>query len=1451
MFVQVINVTFNQSSQNSLQIVCGVHELQIINSAFIGGRNDVDINITGTVLKAILRSTTFSHNRIGSLISYGSLNKSYLYIQNCNFSKNIMTDFGIQLYSFNSVVIESSYFEENYANEFILAENVINVSIACTCFHRNIARNGSVLNLRSDRTIAASLFFHSSFVINNTANLSDGGILSMKGMQILFRNCVFQGNVVTGSGSTLTISESFLTVINMTVFKENEASLEGGAITGKSILFLYICRSNFTKNVGNRCGALNITGEAIAMSNCYINSNIAKGYSGALQIHGQIVKISGSHCFNNTAHEGNGGAINITSDALQVVSSNFSSNRARSGGAISISKGYQIFNNTMFERNHAARSNSGAMASALVELEEIVSNYSKIINNSDAVSFTVGFSTFNNNSAECSGGAISSTGIVIDLESSNFSSNIAVFDGGALLLDIKSVVINWCIFLHNSAEDEGGAIRFSGNFLSINQSFFFENEATAGGALSFFNINQTKINSSQFIYNEAHDDGSAIDINEGIALEIYSCNFYMNKIVEYGGAIDVDSLLTFAMFETKFTTNFNGAVWIQNTRVTVLWKCFFYNNTSNWGYGTVHLVKESVKFIFIENCVFKKNSAEMGSAITFSAFADSFSTIPCGCSNFFDMVDHIIDEISTAVHQKVVSKKLLHDKSNYFNLTMVINSTFSYNTAKYPTSSGGAISVQGNLFNNVPKIKYSDYDRLLFIGCAFIGNSAHFGGGIYFHYSKAFVKNTLFHNNNAQCTGGGITFKQSEICFSGNVSFIANKVISKQGKGGALYSNDEGINCEELTCAVLWTNQSILRFVNNIATEGPALFGGMLNQCNRTESLESAFKRIEFDNMPYIWNSYTITSSGIKLCLDFSCKRDKIKNTVSPGQSFTVTVACLDQMELPLNNCVVKSDGYESAMFLLGRGEYQRTINGFEQLTFHLYSNIINSTSLIIYSDLICSDNIQNIIEVLLDVQPCPRGLYLDKMECTCDYRLKSSFKNIECNITNESIFTGSGWLAYRDNYLRMNSKCPINYCRKQRTFMSPLQPDVQCADNRSGVLCGGCLANYSVALGSWKCMECSHTSRYNFIWLTVAMALAGVVLVVFLWLVKMTVSVGTINGMIFYANIVSFSGLLDNQNCAIHPFLHVFISWINLDLGIEVCFYSGMDAYQKTWLQFVFPFYIWFLVGVIILVCNYSSTVMKLMGMRNIEVLATLFLLSYTKLLKTIVTALSVTNIMVASADNRTDPLRPHKVWVYDGNIDYFGSKHLPLLIVAVLFLFVLFMPYTLFLLCGHWLQYAPRKRGFLWIHSTLISTIVDAYHAPYTKHHRYWTGLGLLIRCCLFTIFGTTNSSGINILSITMAVILLQVIRIASSVQLYRNKVVGLLELFYLSNLGILTTILLINDTLCMATTVSISLSFIVFVGTLVYHLNLETRKNSLIYQRIKKRFNNCSKKCKTSRL
>ena len=42
--------------------------------------------------------------------------------------------------------------------------------------------------------------------------------------------------------------------------------------------------------------------------------------------------------------------------------------------------------------------------------------------------------------------------------------------------------------------------------------------------------------------------------------------------------------------------------------------------------------------------------------------------------------------------------------------------------------------------------------------------------------------------------------------------------------------------------------------------------------------------------------------------------------------------------------------------------------------------------------------------------------------------------------------------------------------------------------------------------------------------------------------------------------------------------FITVFISWLNLDLGIDTCCsVLGMDSYIKTWLQLAFPAYVIF----------------------------------------------------------------------------------------------------------------------------------------------------------------------------------------------------------------------------------------------------------------------------------
>ena len=327
----------------------------------------------------------------------------------------------------------------------------------------------------------------------------------------------------------------------------------------------------------------------------------------------------------------------------------------------------------------------------------------------------------------------------------------------------------------------------------------------------------------------------------------------------------------------------------------------------------------------------------------------------------------------------------------------------------------------------------------------------------------------------------------------------------------------------------------------------------------------------------------------------------------------------------------------------------------------------------------------------------------------------------------------GPVWLSYNEEYLRTALNCPVDYCQDTDKVISLSSPNRQCANSRAGVLCGGCLGNHSVVLGGNRCLHC--TSHYTFLWLMVLFAVAGLALVALLLVCNITVSAGTLNGLIFYANVVSTSGLLSTLKCSVSPVFSVFIAWLNLDLGVETCFYSGMDTYLKTWLQFAFPLYLWLLVGAIIVASYYSSKAMKLFGSNNVAILATLFLLSYSKLLKTIITALSFTQVWRGMADNVTDQLVPYRVWTYDGNVEYLEGRHLALFVAALLVLVLLFLPYTLLLLFGQCVRSMSVRRCpclSRLTRSTAFVSILDAYHAPYQKKHRYWTGLMLLTPLC-----------------------------------------------------------------------------------------------------------------------
>ena len=89
-----------------------------------------------------------------------------------------------------------------------------------------------------------------------------------------------------------------------------------------------------------------------------------------------------------------------------------------------------------------------------------------------------------------------------------------------------------------------------------------------------------------------------------------------------------------------------------------------------------------------------------------------------------------------------------------------------------------------------------------------------------------------------------------------------------------------------------------------------------------------------------------------------------------------------------------------------------------------------------------------------------------------------------------------------------------------------------------------------------------------------------------------------------------------------------LFIAWLNLDLGFEVCFYKSMTQHQKAWIQCGFLFYLCILEVVIIVLSHKYIFITRLFGRNVVKVLATLILICCAKMIDVGISSLKFTYI-------------------------------------------------------------------------------------------------------------------------------------------------------------------------------------------------------------------------------
>ena len=679
----------------------------------------------------------------------------------------------------------------------------------------------------------------------------------------------------------------------------------------------------------------------------------------------------------------------------------------------------------------------------------------------------------------------------------------------------------------------------------------------------------------------------------------------------------------------------------------------------------------------------------------------------------------------------------------------------------------------------------------------------------------------LFYNN-FNTDGGAMHLDESTLILSHDTSieFSSNRA---KNKGGAIF-------CTQ-TCPfqIERSEHVTLSFFNNTAFIGDDLYSMYPLDNYDCDSIVNN-SLVQLPNGPI---RYTTDAIGVCFCIEgdidnslFNCYHGHGLETSFgyPGQDVSISIITV---------------GFGNNRFRFTNGKIECFVgNSYVESQYVTADQCLNVSFTVYTNWTIISCNIvsrlytyETSLSVYVNVThlPCPRGYHISNNVCKCIDVLQRS--EIDCNVQNGLVKvnkkSGLEWygvvnVSNRSCYV-LRANCRYTYCySRQMSFDLFTNNDDQCTAGRSGILCSQCIEGNSLLLGSNECGKCSN----SYLSLLIVFSLAGVALIAVIVLLNLTVSVGTINGLIFYANVLKMYEDIFFPKGSI-PLVSQFVSWINLDFGIKVCLYDGLDSYVKSWLQFAFPVYLWLLIALIVIICRFSVRFSRLLGSRIVPALSTLFLLSYVKLLRSIITVLSP---QAVSIDCGNGSIVHQTRWFADSSLHYFELKHCLLLGFALLILVVFIIPYTILLVASPLLQGKVSRWCNCW---NRLTPVFDAYNAPYKDRYRFWTGFMLIARLPILVAVSASNVTEANrmwLLSVVQGVVITILLLHYILGRVYRIWYLNIPEMFYCVNL-LVVVVAATNGVFSVAykviLIVGVSISFIGFLGIVCFHLYLALSK------------------------
>ena len=1278
--------------------------------------NNSDSFMTGGIVEALagsdvmLISCEFSYHllRFGSSIItlYGNFSSMIIH---GSFFHNIVAIHGAVLFSQNhgDIFIDQCSFLNNHnqGGGVLVVQNNGNMTIINSEF-ANCTGNILVFELSIYVTINSSLFHH------NAANHL-GILFARKQCTIILNKCKFMNSTSYFGGAIVAELGTSVHITNAR-FANNTVAGHGGVVVLRNSSTANFVDSEFVNNAAKDSG-----GVVTTLNNCTIT-------------------INGCKVWNNVAYQG-GAIVAVIQNSVIIVNSEFSTNTADIGGAISIAWSSNVTISASLV-HHNAKGVLAATANCL-----IVVNGSKFWNNSETV----------------------------------LSLNVQV-----------SAILHTSKFWNNTGT-QGGIVFMTYSNLTIYNSKFFNNVAVQGSVLKAMQKSSVIIAESEFNYNNAYGDGGALLLSYMNLAIITGSQFIGNKAANSGAAMfALHSILIIQDIKIKKNKGTGGALGAENCEISFYGICRLTNNTAqNGGAITAQRTKLNIynqTAVMYNDAKFTGGGAYLyhselicrpGGTLTFS---ENFASKRGGGIHAISSLVTLYTRMGDTVPSSLLFTKNVADMGGglYLESNAEIHVTTDY------------------IIEVIEGVEFELENTIIF-NLRFVDNFADYGGGVY----------VADETNIGVCTGSGWI------------------------KGGCFL---------QVRYETASHNITSIQFTDNVANMGSSLYGGLLDRCGVIS--KRMYGVTYFEEVSGIHNLSTISSAPVRVCFcnstgqpDCGQKRQFIK--VMKGEFFTVPIVAVDQVNHTLMNVNIRNSlNYPESGF--GEGQMLQTTDN-DRCTDVKFSvrSPYPLENITMYAEGPCGN--ANISQVVVSIEflncSCPIGFQpkiSEKTNCVCECDSKLPTYVTNCNAENGTILRDSNyWIASISNTDSQNgylsyTHCPLDYCisphsKLEINLSSNTGTNGQCANGRSGVLCGACQADLSLSIGSSKCVQCTKVWPAVCTLFLIGGVLAGIALVVLLMILNLTVAVGTLNGLLFFANVVGANSDIIFKSPVL-KILSMPVSWLNLELGFDACFFKGMDRYWKTWIDLAFPTYIIILVIALIHVSEYSIRFSRLIARKNpVATLATLILLSYTKLLRAVITVFSF-----ASLDYPDDSTKT--VWLPSASVKYLSGRHIILFILAVIIL-IIGTAYTLLLFSWQWLLHHKDKKMFKWVSNQRLGHFFEPYHAPYSIKHRYWTGLLLFARVLLYLVFALNVSGdpGVNLLAnVVVGSVLLLYKGICN--QLYKNWSIDIIDTTTYFNIvlasGSAFFTLKSGKIEAVTTYISIVIFLVVCIYVLLYHMFAE---------------------------